>query len=101
MGDSYTENGDRSRRPDSDTSLTRYRPGFFADRMASDSVGNAFLPSFHVNDNSQNVASLKNPARVRVAFVVSMSGSKGLWLGITDSRQKSDAMQPDMEQIRG
>ena len=97
----YTENGNRSRRPNSDTSLTRYRPGFLADRMASDSVENAFLPSFHVNDNSQNVASLKNPARVRVAFVVSMSTSKGMWAATTQSRQNGDAMQPDMGQIHG
>ena len=101
MGDSYTKNGDRSRRPDSDTSLTRYWPGFFADFTASNSAGKAFLPSFHVNDNSQNVASLKNPARVRVAFVVSMAGSKVVRLAITESRQNSDAMQPHMEQIHG
>jgi hypothetical protein len=101
VGDTYAKNGNRSRRPDSDTSLTRYRPGFFADFTASNSVGKAFLPSFHVNDNSQNVASLKKPARVRVAFVVSMSSSKGMRAATTESRQNGDAMQPDMEQIYG
>jgi hypothetical protein len=47
------------------------------------------------------VASLKNPARVRVAFVVSMSSSKRMWAATTESRQNGDAMQPDMEQIHG
>jgi hypothetical protein len=47
------------------------------------------------------VASLKNPARVRVAFVVSTVGSKGLRLAITENRKKSDAMQADMGRIHG
>lgn len=93
MQNNYTENGNKSQRPKSDTLLTRYRPGFFADFMASNSVGKAFLPSFHVKDNSQNVAILKNPARVRVAFVAFMSCSKRLRSATTQNRQNGDTRQ--------
>lgn len=85
MPDGYLEKGSRSVRPFSCTWLTRYRPGFFADATASDSVGNARFPSLHVREISQNVASLKYPIFVLLAFVVCMIG---LDCGDTGNKQK-------------
>ena len=73
MIDYETTKGSRSVRPAECTRLMRYLPGLRAAVVAAYSVSKAVLPSFHVMEIGQKVASLKYPVFVRLAVVCMMA----------------------------